>query len=225
MTTYLPAGLIGLILAAILSASMSASSAELNALASVTVLDIYKRMIRKNAPERHYVRASKMATVFWGVYAIAFAQFANHLGSLIEAVNILGSLFYGTILGIFLVAFYFKRVGGNATFAAALVAEVTVLACYFFTPIPYLWFNVIGCLILIGLANALNPFMGGRQPNAEIGDSNHRFLINLMCHPEHDAAGRGAFEMLCEGSPLLLRLHRNCVPICTNGTVYCLMRQ
>jgi SSS family solute:Na+ symporter len=130
------------------------------------VLDIYKRMIRKNATERHYVRASKMATVFWGLYAIAFAQFANHLGSLIEAVNILGSLFYGTILGIFLVAFYFKRVGGNATFIAALVAEVTVLACYFFTPIPYLWFNVIGCLLLIGLANALNPFVGGGAPKS-----------------------------------------------------------
>ena len=164
VTTYLPAGLVGLILAAILSASMSASSAELNALASVTVLDIYKRMIRKNAPERHYLRASKMATVFWGLYAIAFAQFANHLGSLIEAVNILGSLFYGTILGIFLIAFYFKRVGGNATFVAALAAELTVLACFFFTPIPYLWFNVIGCLILIALANALNPFLGGRKP-------------------------------------------------------------
>ncbi len=164
VTTYLPAGLVGLILAAILSASMSASSAELNALASVTVLDIYKRMIRKNAPERHYLRASKMATVFWGLYAIAFAQFANHLGSLIEAVNILGSLFYGTILGIFLVAFYFKKVGGNATFIAAIVAELTVLACYFFTPIPYLWFNVIGCLILIALANVLNPFVGGQKP-------------------------------------------------------------
>ena len=144
---------------------MSASSAELNALASVTVLDIYKRMIRKDAPERHYLRASKMATVFWGVYAIGFAQFANHLGSLIEAVNILGSLFYGTILGIFLVAFYFQRVGGNATFIAAIVAESAVLACYFFTQIPYLWFNVIGCLILIVLANALNPFLGGGKPN------------------------------------------------------------
>ena len=163
VTRYLPAGLIGLILAAILSASMSASSAELNALASVTVLDIYKRMIRKNAPERHYVRASKLATVFWGLYAIAFAQFANHLGSLIEAVNILGSLFYGTILGIFLVAFYFKRVGGNATFIAAIVSEAAVLACYFFTPIPFLWFNVIGCGLLIALANVLNPFAGGRK--------------------------------------------------------------
>ena len=148
----------GLILAAILSASMSASSAELNALASVTVVDIYKRMFRKNASDRHYLLVSKMATVFWGIYAICFAQFANHLGSLIEAVNILGSLFYGTILGIFLIAFYFKKVGGHATFIAAIVAELAVLACFFFTRIPYLWFNVIGCMILIALANLMNPF-------------------------------------------------------------------
>ncbi len=163
VTRYLPVGLVGLILAAILSASMSASSAELNALASVTVIDIYKRLVRRNAPDRHYVRVSKAATVFWGLYAIAFAQFANHLGSLIEAVNIMGSLFYGTILGIFLIAFYFKRIGGNATFIAAVVAELTVLACYFFTKIPYLWFNVIGCVLLLSLAAALNPLFSGEK--------------------------------------------------------------
>jgi Na+(H+)/acetate symporter ActP len=157
VTKFLPAGLVGLILAAILSASMSASSAELNALASVTVIDIYKRIFRKNASERHYLRASKTATIFWGLYAIGFAQFANHLGSLIEAVNILGSLFYGTILGIFLIAFYFKKIGGNATFIAATVAEGAVLACFFFTEIPYLWFNVIGAVSLVILAHILNP--------------------------------------------------------------------
>jgi SSS family transporter len=158
VTRYLPAGLVGLILAAILSASMSASSAELNALASVTVVDIYKRIFRRNASGRHYLIASKAATVFWGFYAIAFAQFAGHLGSLIEAVNILGSLFYGTILGLFFVGFYFKKIGGTATFIAALFAEATVLACYFFTEIPFLWFNVIGCLVLVSLAHLLNPF-------------------------------------------------------------------
>lgn len=91
-----------------------------------------------------------------GLYAIAFAQFANQLGSLIEAVNIMGSLFYGTILGIFLVAFYFKKIGGTATFTAVIVVEITVLACYFFTGIPYLWFNVIGCAVLVTLAHILN---------------------------------------------------------------------
>jgi SSS family transporter len=165
VTRFLPVGLVGLILAAILSASMSSCAAELNALASVTVIDIYRRLGRRNATERHYVRVSKLATVFWGLYAIAFAQFANHLGSLIEAVNIMGSLFYGTILGIFLIAFYLKRIGGNATFIAALVAEATVLLCYFFTKIPWLWFNVIGCVVLISLAAILNPLLKrGRSP-------------------------------------------------------------
>jgi SSS family transporter len=168
VTKYLPAGLVGLILAAILSASMSASSSELNALASVTVIDIYKRMIRKNASDRHYVLVSRGATVFWGLYAIAFAQFANHLGSLIEAVNILGSLFYGTILGLFCIAFYFKRIGGNATFTAALIAETVVLACFAFTKIPYLWFNVIGCLILVAVAHLLNPLMARRNSRPRI---------------------------------------------------------
>jgi len=163
VTHFLPAGLVGLILAAILSASMSSSSAELNALASVTVIDIYKRLCKRNASERHYLIVSKMATVFWGLYAISFAQFANHLGSLIEAVNIMGSLFYGTILGIFLIGFYFKNVRGHATFVAAIIAELSVLACYFFTEIPYLWFNVIGCVILISLANVLNPLLKGKK--------------------------------------------------------------
>ena len=163
VTRFLPAGLVGLIMAAILSASMSSSSAELNALASVTVIDIYKRLCKRNASGRHYLLVSKLATVFWGLYAISFAQFANHLGSLIEAVNIMGSLFYGTILGIFLIAFYFKNVRGHATFFAAIITELTVLACYFFTEIPYLWFTVIGCVILISLANILNPLLKGKK--------------------------------------------------------------
>jgi SSS family solute:Na+ symporter len=154
---FLPVGVVGLILACILSASMSSSSAELNALASVTVVDIYKRAFKKKASDRHYLVASKLATVFWGIYAVSFALFANRLGSLIEAVNILGSLFYGTLLGIFIIAFGFKSIGGNATFIAALIAELTVLACFFFTEIPYLWFNVIGCVVLIILAHLMNP--------------------------------------------------------------------
>ncbi len=159
---FLPVGLIGLILAAILSASMSSTAAELNALASVTVVDIYKRVFKQNASERHYLVASKIATVFWGIYAINFALFANRLGSLIEAVNILGSLFYGTILGIFMLAFCCKYIGGDAVFISAIVAELAVLACHFFTDIPYLWFNVIGCVVLIALAHSLNPFFRGR---------------------------------------------------------------
>jgi len=153
---YLPIGLIGLVLAAIFSASMSSTSAELNALASTTVIDIYKRVFNKDASDHHYVFVSKISTVLWGVYAIGFALFANKLGSLIEAVNILGSIFYGTILGIFLVAFYFKKVKGTPTFIAAIIAEITVMCCFFFTDIPFLWFNVIGCLLVIALALAIN---------------------------------------------------------------------
>ena len=149
---FLPVGLVGLVLAAILSASMSSTSAELNALASTSVMDIYKRMIKKEGSDKHYLVVSKLATIMWGGFAIFFALFANSLGSLIEAVNILGSLFYGTILGIFLVAFYIKKVGGNSVFTAALIAEVIVLLLFFFTTIPYLWFNFIGCMIVIFLS-------------------------------------------------------------------------
>lgn len=150
---FLPTGLIGLIIAAILSASMSSTSAELNSLASTTVIDIYKRLIKKDASDTHYLKVSKAATVLWGVYAIGFALFANRLGTLIEAVNVLGSLVYGTILGIFLVAFYFKRVKGTPTFISALIAEIVVLYCFIFTSIPFLWFNVISCFLIIILAN------------------------------------------------------------------------
>jgi Na+/proline symporter len=161
----LPAGLIGLILAAIFSASMSSTSAALNALASTTVVDVYKRMIKTDGTEKHYLIVSKLATVFWGIYAILFALFANRMGSLIEAVNILGSIFYGTILGIFLVAFYLKKVGGSATFYSAIIAEVVVITCYLFTDIPYLWYNVIGCMLLIILAVLINPFFRKQTNN------------------------------------------------------------
>ncbi len=128
---------------------MSSTSAELNALASTSMIDIYKRLIKKDASDKHYLLVSKLFTIFWGFYAIIFALFANRLGTLIEAVNILGSLVYGTILGIFLVAFYLKKIGGTATFIAALIAELIVIYCYIFTNIPFLWYNLIGCLSVI----------------------------------------------------------------------------
>lgn len=160
---YLPVGLVGLILAAILSASMSSTAAELNALASVSVIDIYRRVLRPGQSDHHYLNATKIISVFWGAYAIGFAMFANRLGSLIEAVNILGSLFYGSILGIFLIAFSFKKIGGDATFIAAIFAEALVLVCFFFTDVPYLWFNVIGCVVLIAVAFMLNPLFSSER--------------------------------------------------------------
>ena len=162
---FLPAGLIGLVLAAILSASMSSTAAELNALASTTVIDIYKRIFVPAASEKHYLMISKLATIIWGALAIFFALFANRLGSLIEAVNILGSLFYGTILGIFLVAFYIKKINGNAVFIAAIIAEIFVLLFYFFSNIPYLWFNFIGCVLVIVIAAVLEFFLTKKQPD------------------------------------------------------------
>lgn len=155
---FVPAGLIGLVLAAILSASMSSTAAELNALASTTVVDIYRRMLKRDGSDRHYVFISKMATIVWGGIAILFALFANRLGSLIEAVNILGSLFYGTILGLFLVAFYVKRVKGHAVFLAAIAAESLVLLLFWLTDIPYLWFNFIGCVVVVGLSVLIQLF-------------------------------------------------------------------
>ncbi len=164
---HLPVGLVGLLLAAVFSAAMSSASAELSALASTSVIDIYRRFVRPSAPDRHYVTASRLATVLWGLVAVGFAQFASRLGTLVEAVNVLGSLFYGTILGVFLVAFYLRRIGGNAVFAAALISEAGVLALFAFTKISFLWFNVAGCLFVIVLAAAFEGGVGrtaGQEP-------------------------------------------------------------
>jgi Na+/proline symporter len=163
---FLPAGLVGLVLAAILSASMSSTSAELNALASTSVMDIYKRMLKKEGSDRHYLLISKLATMIWGAVAIFFALFANRLGSLVEAVNILGSLFYGTILGIFLCAFYLKNLKGDSVFSAAVVSEIIVLLLFFFTDIPYLWFNFAGCILVVLIALVLEKLIGYRIKNS-----------------------------------------------------------
>jgi Na+/proline symporter len=150
---HLPKGLIGLLIAVIFCAAMSASSSELNALGSTSTVDLYKRLWRPAESERHYVTVSKWMTALWGAVAISFALMAYLVEDLIEAVNILGSLFYGTILGIFLTAFLLKRVRGHAVFAAAVCAETTVLALYLTTTIGYLWYNLIGCglVLLLGL--------------------------------------------------------------------------
>ncbi|HWS54198.1 MAG TPA: sodium:solute symporter [Pyrinomonadaceae bacterium] len=159
---HLPAGVVGLVFAAVFFASMSSCASALNALASTTVVDLQRRIVSAGRGERHYFVSSKLATVFWGVFAMAFAQYAGQLGSLVEAVNRLGSLFYGTILGIFLLAFYFRKVGGTAAFVGAVVGEAVVLYCFFYTRIAYLWFNVIGALAVIAAALVITAFWGGR---------------------------------------------------------------
>jgi solute:Na+ symporter, SSS family len=164
VTHYMPAGLVGLVLAAVFFASMSSTASEWSALAATTVVDIQRRLLKRDAGERYYFISSKLATVLWGLFAIAFAQYAGQLGSLVEAVNRLGSLFYGTLLGIFLLGFYFKRVKGTSAFVGALAGEAAVLCCFYFTSIAFLWFNLIGALVVVLAAHLLNPFV---KPRAE----------------------------------------------------------
>ena len=156
---YLPVGLVGLVFACVFTASMSSSSGELSALASTSVIDIYKRFVKPGGSERHYVKVSRIMMAFWGCYGIAFAQYAGRLGSLIEAVNILGSLFYGTMLGIFLLAFYFRSVSGTAAFFGGLMGEITVLFCFEWTSIAWLWYNVIGCIVVVVAGLVLTKIM------------------------------------------------------------------
>ena len=138
---------------------MGSIASAYNSLASTTVIDIYKRRVNANADDAHYLKASQWATIGWGIFCIVVAQFANRLGSMIEAVNILGSLFYGVILGIFLVAFYLPRIGGRATFFAAILAEVLVVSSYWLNLTAFLWLNVIGCGFVIGFALLLERFL------------------------------------------------------------------
>jgi SSS family transporter len=150
----LPRGLIGLILAVILCAAMSSTASELTALGQCTLVDFYKRSARPGRTDAHYLRAAKLFTAAWGVLAIVFALGASLVDNLIQAVNVLGSLFYGTILGIFLVAFFVPRARATPVFVAALVSEALVLAVWRGTEIGFLWFNVIGCAAVLALSGA-----------------------------------------------------------------------
>jgi SSS family transporter len=151
----LPRGLIGLLIAVILCAAMSSTASELTALGGCTIVDFYRRSFRREAPDAHYLRAAKIATFGWGVLAVAFAASAALLDNLIQAVNILGSLFYGTILGIFLGAFFAPRLRATPMFVAALLSEALVIVLWLTTAIGFLWFNVIGCAAVLLLAAVL----------------------------------------------------------------------
>ena len=150
---YLPHGIIGLLLAVILSAAMSSTASELNALSTTTVIDIYKRNHNIKKSEKHYLKASKWFTVMWGLIAIIFASFGSLFENLIELVNLIGSIFYGTILGIFIVAFFFKQVKGNHVFYAACISQILIFIIYASYEIGYLWLNFIGAIITILLSN------------------------------------------------------------------------
>jgi Na+/proline symporter len=159
----LPHGVIGLLLAVMFSAAMSSMAGELNALASTTTMDIYKRSVYKKGSEKHYLRASKGFTIMWALLAMVFSMLASFAENLIQFVNIVGSLFYGTILGIFLTAFYIKRVHGAAVFWAALIAELIVLYCYAFTDIAFLLYNIIGCVAVILISLLFQTFAGAKK--------------------------------------------------------------
>ena len=165
----LPRGLIGLLLAVILSAAMSSTASELNALGSTTAIDLYKRNVKRELSDKHFVNASKLFTLAWGIIAILVACVANLFDNLIQLVNIIGSIFYGNVLGIFLLAFFVKFVKSHAVFIAALITQLTIFAVYYFAifrleelgekpMIGYLWLNLIGCVLVMFLAIVLQQF-------------------------------------------------------------------
>jgi len=148
VTHYLPVGIVGLVVAVIFTAAMSAISGEINSLATVTVIDIYKRHLAKDSSDKHYVTASRIATVFWGIYAVVFASTATGFGALIEAVNQVGSLFYGGMLGVFVLAFFVKRCTATGAFVGVLAGEAAIFTTARFTE-AFLWYNVVGCLVTV----------------------------------------------------------------------------
>ncbi len=155
---YLPKGLVGLLLAVILSAAMSSTASELNALGTITALDLYKRNKKEEYSPEHYVKVSKLFTLLWGIVAILIACVANLFDNLIQLVNIIGSIFYGNLLGMFLLAFFFRFVKGNAVFIAALITQVVVVLVWYLDWMGYLWLNALGCLFVILLAVIFESF-------------------------------------------------------------------
>jgi SSS family transporter len=163
VTHYLPRGLIGLLIAIVFLASMGSTASALNSLASTSVVDIYKRIINPGADDKKYLSASRWATVLWGLVCIGMALFAGKMGNLLEAVNELGSYIYGTILGVFVVAFFLKNIRGTSVFIAAVVTELTICLMGYLNVIAYLWLNAIGCGLVIVFALLLNSVMKGNK--------------------------------------------------------------
>jgi SSS family transporter len=159
VTHYLPVGVVGLVIAVIFTAAMSAISGEINSLATVTVIDIYKRHLVKGSSDLHYLRASRVATVFWGIYAIVFASTAKGFGALIEAVNQVGSLFYGGMLGVFVLAFFVKRCTATGAFVGVLAGEAAIFTTARFTE-AFLWYNVVGCVVVVAVGWSISAIQG-----------------------------------------------------------------
>lgn len=160
----LPRGLIGLLLAVILSAAMSSTASELNALGTITTLDLYQRYRPNIKAPKHYLKASKWFTLSWGLIAIGIASVANLFENLIQLVNIIGSIFYGNVLGIFLLAFFFKYIGGRAVFYGALLTQAIVIFSFSQDWMSYLWLNVFGCVVVIAIAHLLELLLKNKKP-------------------------------------------------------------
>ncbi len=156
---YLPKGLIGLLLAVILSAAMSSTASGLTALASTTAIDIYKRNLKDEKSDKHYVNATKVFTVFWGIVAILFACIGTLFENLIQLVNIIGSIFYGTVLGIFLVGFYIKYIRAKAIFWGAIITQLMIFYIFYLDIVSFLWLNFIGAIMTIVIATLLQFFL------------------------------------------------------------------
>jgi solute:Na+ symporter, SSS family len=169
----LPRGLIGLLIAVILCAAMSSTASELTALGGCTIVDFYRRSLRPHAPDAHYLRVAKLATFGWGVLAVAFAASAALIDNLIQAVNILGSLFYGPILGVFLAAFFAPRLRATPVFVSALLSEALVISLWLGTAIGFLWFNVIGCAAVLAFATLIGA-LGGFSDRRPAGPAARR---------------------------------------------------
>jgi len=161
---FLPTGLVGLLIAVIFLAAWGSIAAALNSLASSSIIDLHQSFKKEQMDDASSYWLSKFYTLLWGIFCVFIACFAHNIGnSLIEAVNVLGSLFYGTILGVFLVAIWLKRVGGKAVFAATLIGQIIVLILYAFSPISFLWYNVIGCFAVMMLALIFSIFQKERS--------------------------------------------------------------
>ncbi len=165
---YLPKGLIGLLLAVILSAAMSSTASGLNALASTTAIDIYKRNIGEGKSEKHFVNATQFFTLLWGVIAILFACVGTLFENLIQLVNIVGSIFYGTVLGIFLVGFYIKFIKAKAIFVGAVISQLTIFYIFYLDVVSFLWLNFIGAMLTIMLSSFLQYFIGNSEEEIKI---------------------------------------------------------
>ncbi|MBT8243851.1 MAG: sodium:solute symporter [Winogradskyella sp.] len=160
---HLPVGLIGLLLAVILSAAMSSTASEINALATITSMDLYARNQKEEKDDAHMVRVTKWFTLTWGIIAIIIACFANLAENLIQLVNIIGSIFYGNVLGIFLLAFFFKHIKGNAVFIGALITQVIIIVGWWYDWMPYLWLNLFGCILVISITHIIQATTGKRS--------------------------------------------------------------